>query len=677
MPAPKNNQTTNDRDMAGNLSTRGITTRSVSLRGAKTFSAENRQVTATISTEAPARVYDWRSGEVIDEVLLMSGVQMPESRQVPMLDDHSRWGSNSVIGSARNIRSENGELVSDLVFSSAPEAAGPMLRVQEGHLTDVSIGYRVLKQERIPKDEKRMIQGREYTGPMRVATSWELLETSTTPIGADRFAKMRSEPDAAEVPGANVTESRQEEKEHMDKLKKLLEARGLKAGASDEEAIRFLETLDESTRTQIKNDAEKAVKDAIDAERKRTSEIDGLCTKHEMPAEFRAAAIKDGQTLEQVRAAILEKLANKPGPSAQPKIVVGQEDTEKFRAAALDGIALRAGLKLVNPAPGHDVVAGMTMRDLARELLVRKGEKVPVNVLDMVGRAMTTSDLPYLLTATANKSLLEGWELSQETWQKWVATGSVNDFNTHTAVRASEFSSLDEVPEAAEYKHGKLAESREQYSILTYGKMFSITRQSVINDDLGQLTETPRKMGNAAARKIGDLVYAVLSANANMGDGVALFEQPTYHKNLAASGAHISDTTLDTALVAMAAQTDENGVALGIRPEFFITGPSHFGIAELFFQSIYKDESSKMLPNIYKDYISPMNRIYEPRITGTEWYLAARKGMTVKLFFLGGNQAPFMDQQNGWTVDGVEYKIRIDAGAKAMDWRGMWKNAGT
>lgn len=48
----------------------------------------------------------------------------------------------------------------------------------------------------------------------------------------------------------------------------------------------------------------------------------------------------------------------------------------------------------------------------------------------------------------------------------------------------------------------------------TYGELFSITRQAIINDDLMALTDIPRKMGMAATATIGDLVYALLVAEA-------------------------------------------------------------------------------------------------------------------------------------------------------------------
>jgi phage baseplate assembly protein gpV len=49
---------------------------------------------------------------------------------------------------------------------------------------------------------------------------------------------------------------------------------------------------------------------------------------------------------------------------------------------------------------------------------------------------------------------------------------------------------------------------------------------------------------------------------------------------------------------------------------------------------------------------------------------------TIVVAFLDGNQTPVLEQQAGWTVDGMEYKVRIDCAAKAVDYRGMVKSSG-
>jgi hypothetical protein len=300
--------------------------------------------------------------------------------------------------------------------------------------------------------------------------------------------------------------------------------------------------------------------------------------------------------------------------------------------------------------------------------------------MEMIGRSLTTSDFPKILANTANKALMSGWESAEETWGQWCGTGQVSDFKQHTMARAGEMDDLLEIPEGDEYKYSAFSEAQEQYQIATFGRLFAITRQTIINDDIGALTDLPAKRGEAAARKIGDVVYAVLTANAAMGDGIALFHSS--HNNLLTSAAVTVDG-LAKAISAMKLQKDiANKRRLNIRPRFFLAPVALEGASEQFFTStgiVYTGDTdaAKAPNNPYAG--NYFTRVYEPRLDDDStkaWYLLGPRGKTVVVFFLNGIKTPYLETREGWTVDGVEYKVRIDVGAKAVDWRGMTKNPG-
>jgi len=75
-------------------------------------------------------------------------------------------------------------------------------------------------------------------------------------------------------------------------------------------------------------------------------------------------------------------------------------------------------------------------------------------------------------------------------------------------------------------------------------------------------------------------------------------------------------------------------------------------------------------------YLTPVHDARLDTASSTVWYLAGRKGMTVKLFTMNGNMAPKLESRAGWATDGMEFKARVTAAAKAMDWVGLYKNAG-
>ncbi|WKZ34020.1 MAG: hypothetical protein QY316_06380 [Thermodesulfobacteriota bacterium] len=285
--------------------------------------------------------------------------------------------------------------------------------------------------------------------------------------------------------------------------------------------------------------------------------------------------------------------------------------------------------------------------------------------MEMVGRALapeqhlatrtlTTSDFPSILSNVANKMLFEGYETQEETWRIWCAPGSLPDFKPNTFAKASESDDLDEIAESDEYKYGKLTDAKETAKLATYGKLFRITRQAIINDDLGALTDIPYKHGEAAARKIGDIAYAVLTSNPQMGDGNPLFDAA--HNNIG-TGGNPGETTLAEGIALMGLQKDLQGISnLNIRAQYFIAPLALEGAAETFFNSgqFAGDNKAATRANPYAG--TRFTRVYDPRLdadSSKTWYLAGPKGKTIKVFFLNGEQEPYLEEKEAWNMDGV------------------------
>ena len=77
----------------------------------------------------------------------------------------------------------------------------------------------------------------------------------------------------------------------------------------------------------------------------------------------------------------------------------------------------------------------------------------------------------------------------------------------------------------------------------------------------------------------------------------------------------------------------------------------------------------------------PLEPISEPQLDAaseTAWHLAASPNQidTIEYAYLEGQQGAYIETRNGFDVDGVEIKCRLDFGAKAIDWRGLYKNPG-
>jgi len=680
-----------------------ITTRTLSLRldtgGApSTLDEKTRSVGVVCATEAPVKVIDWERWEMVDEVLLMSGASFPESGQVPLLNTHKRGDITHVLGSCRGLSVAGAELMGRAHYSEADDLSEQAWRkTSEGHLTDYSVGYRVDEVFYVPKDEKQVIDGRTFEGPIRVVTKWKVRELSTCPIGADELAKAR----AATADNHNHNE---EENDMNKRLRKFLESRGLAQNATEEEAWRFLSTLEIRTDGKLpegiteedlvrtpaaapqpaRNLSEADVKRLADeqttAEINRREEIRSMCN-HFGLADMERELINSKKTIDQARAAIMAKQMEKAPATPAFRATMIADERDKFRAAGQDALILRAGLKTPeNLAPGAEDLRGFSLVELGREALRMAGQPFSGSPMEMLGRALTTSDFPILLGNTANLSLMAGWENAGETWEQWAdGSGSVSNFLIHTMARAGETDDLDEIGEDDEYNYGSNSEQSEQYQIATFGKLNKITRQALINDQLGAITDAFANRGEAAARKVGDVAYAVLTANSAMGDGVALFDSD--HGNVGTSGV-ISEITMAEAVKLFGLMKDVNGKRRLNIPLKYIVGPKSIeGAAEIFFNSMQftggdgAEASTRANPYAGTKY----GRVYDGRLDDDDtaaWYFLGPKGKTVKLFFLNGNRTPYLETKQGWTIDGVEFKTRIDVGAKAVDWRGMGKNAG-
>ncbi|WP_218073165.1 ClpP-like prohead protease/major capsid protein fusion protein, partial [Escherichia coli] len=324
-----------------------------------------------------------------------------------------------------------------------------------------------------------------------------------------------------------------------------------------------------------------------------------------------------------------------------------------------------------------NVYNGMTLRECARMSLTERGIGVSgYNPMQMVGAAFThsTSDFGNILLDVANKAILQGWEEAPETYEQWTRKGQLSDFKIAHRVGMGGFSSLRQVREGAEYKYVTTGDKQATIALATYGELFSITRQAIINDDLNMLTDVPMKLGRAAKSTIADLVYAILTANPKIStDNVSLFDKAK-HANVLESAA-MDVASLDKARQLMRVQK-EGERHLNIRPAFVLVPTAMESVANQVIRSssVKGADINAGIINPVKDFATV---IAEPRLddnSQTTFYLAAAKGTdTIEVAYLNGVDTPYIDQMEGFSVDGVTTKVRIDAGVAPVDHRGLVK----
>lgn len=371
---------------------------------------------------------------------------------------------------------------------------------------------------------------------------------------------------------------------------------------------------------------------------------------------------------------LLAKLGENIAPVAGSYAVVIEDQRDKVSAGITQALMARAGL--VKPETNNGF-RGYTLSEMARASLEASGFKTSgLGKMEMISAAFTHSgsDFTNLLANVANKSMMKGYEEADETFQMFTSVGTLSDFKTTKRVDLNDFPSLSKVAEGGEYQYATIGDRGENVVLATYGKLFSITRQAIINDDLDAFTKVPMRMGRAAIRTVGDLVYAVLTGTHLMSDGLTLFHAT--HKNIAAA-AGVTTTSVDALRVLMAKQT-RGGGALNIRLANLIVPVALEGAAKVVRDSQYEVGAAKTdntIPNSVRGTFEVISDARLDTAGPTVWYGAANANSndTIEVSYLDGNQSPTLEQQNGWGVDGVEFKVRIDAGVKALAWEGLAK----
>lgn len=396
-------------------------------------------------------------------------------------------------------------------------------------------------------------------------------------------------------------------------------------------------------------------------------------------------------TIESIQARLLVEMGKGAEPvnpqGSAPIVQTVEDEADKKRDAAVNALLVRSGVSVdakirasmsANPFRGHKLL------DLARASLARAGIKTDgMSQMDVVASAFTqsTSDFPILLENTMHKALQAAYAAQALTWSRFCATGTVSDFRAHNRYRLGSFGTLDALNELGEFTNKTIPDG-EKGSITagTKGNVINLSRQAIINDDLGAFVGLSAMLGRAAGRTVEADVYALLALNSGlgpvMGDSKTLFHAD--HGNITTAAA-LSMAAIDADRVAMASQMDVSGNDyLDLRPAVLAVPIGLGGTARSINEAQYDPDTANKLqkPNVVNGLFRDI--VDTPRLTGTRRYLFAdaTEAPVLEVAFLDGMQEPYLERQEGFDVDGSRFKVRLDYGVGAVDYRGAVTNAG-
>lgn len=613
---------------------------------------------AIYSTGAAVRRMDYEDGPYSEELSLQPGhvrTQRLDNGIVPILLDHHQ-SVRSQFGVIDKHWIEGGKgYVEFRMETGTPDADAIRNKLDQKIVRTVSVGYRVHRYQKIV--------GAAGSIPVLRAVDWEPMELSLVSIPADAGAVIRSDGETQDcvieteiaVPAAETTLT-SERSDPMTLPVITDNAADIAARAAELENVRAAAALEARTE-----------------ERTRVSGITEAVRKAKLDTAFADKLVADGKTLDEARAAILDKLATADeGTEFRSAATVGHsfDDPTVVRAAIVNAFAhkMNPSIKLEGKA---NELRSYTMLEAFCELEQARGHKVRFNKEELSKRALQgTSDFPVILADAAHRVVLADYQAANPSYKAIARQRNFTDFRPHYVLRSGEFPALQDLSQHGEIKSASLSDANtESVQLKTRAIKLGITRQLLINDSLGIIDDMIGKSGRRIAAQENQLAWAVLKANRTMSDGKALFHAD--HGNLHATV--VATPTLAALSAARAAMRKQrsDGIPLNLAAKYLVVGTDDETEAEKLMTAILATATGDV--NIWSN---KLQIISDAELDDhASWYLATSPADAEVLVYgyLGGASGPSVEAKEGWDVDGSELRVIQDFGVDAVGEKGVYK----
>lgn len=641
------------------------------------YNAEAHTVEVCWTTGARGARFMWDRWAWVDEELSVEPEAVRLDRMnagSPLLNTHQRYELENQIGVVvpGTARVADGEGIATVQFSTRETVAPIEADVAAGIIRNLSVGYVVHTYE---------VTEREGQRPVYRATDWEPMEISFVPIPFDAGAQVRSgEPAQGGTPCI---------------IRRI-------SPASSETTT--MPPANQQTAGDIPATEQRAVTESTPApapaaaastEPEQRQQQPAVVTGADVRTATRNAGLSDDVTMDMLErhattpftrdamlAEIGRRFAERDTPAVTANRVPAQAGSNVSMARAMEDAIFHRMSPGTQLSDAGRNFRGMSLLRMAEETISSSGVSVRgMAPSEIAERALhSTSDFPALMGSTLNRRLRAAYEENQPSYQRWARRApNAPDFRNIDVVQMSALPDLLRVNEGGEFKYGTFSDGKVAYSLLTYGRIIGVTRQTIINDDLRALERLTTGFAGSASRLENRTVYSILTTNAAMPDGNTLFHAS--HGNLAASGAAIDATTLGAGRTRMRLQKGLQGEELNLSPAYLIVPASQEQKAYQFTSSQYVPAKQTDTNEFRAGGRTSVEPIVEAILDGastTAWYMAASNSQvdTVEYSYLEGAEGVQLSSRMGFTVDGVEFKASLDFAAAAIDHRGLDKNPG-
>lgn len=665
------------------------------------FNEADNTVEVVWTTGARVRRYDYWNDVPYEEELVVSDEAVDMSRfeagAVQVLDCHRTWGGvGAIMGIATRGWLANGEGRATLKLSQREELAGIVRDIKAGIIRTISVGYSVQRYE--------IVRASDRTDGVNMAlyraARWTPAEVSfvTVPADAQAGTRQQQRSQAGTAPCEFIRAAALSSEQTM--------PQGTTPGGQnpqpsttpiEQRSAPTPAALPAAPAADVAAERQAAETAALE----RAADITSLCQRHGLP-QLAADLIRSGKSVDQAGSAILDELARRDqasGGHRNARVETVSDEVQTRMDGMAEALTHRVDSRVKLTDNGRQF-RGMTLLEVGRDWLESRGVNTRgIDKMTLAQRILHfrslddgfqfrggsgmlgSSDFGNVLANVANKRLRGTYEENPGTYQRWARRApNAPDFKNLTVVQLSAMPDLLKVNEHGEFKYGAVSDGKETYALLTYGRIVSLTRQALVNDDLRAFDRMMTGFGASAARLENRTVYAQITANAALADGTALFHAD--HKNLGTgAGSALQESSLTTARTAMRLQKGLQNEELNIVPTTLIVPATLEQTAYKLTSSNYVPATQTAVNEFRQGGRTALDPVIEPILDAnstTAWYLTANNSQvdTVEFCWLDGAEGPVLESEMGFEVDGISLKCREDFAAKALDFRGLYKSNG-
>lgn len=608
------------------------------------------------NTGQPMTVEFWDAPVVLD----LDGLKIPR-QNLPLRFMHR---PETGIGHTESITIEPDRTVRavGVVSRDTEEAREVVASARKGFPWQASVGTTVEQYRFIPPQESVTVNGRSFSGPLYLVSKATLYEISLVDLGGDpgADAKLVSANRKEDVMEVEKVELNHEQLQDVQQEAASPPAPPVQAAAAP--------ISDQPAATEP--DPEQVLK--------RFQVIRALFGQRKDLAE---RAITENWSLDRCQLEALR--ADRPYAPA-----VHVHETHLDHKILTCALRLQARDRMVEKDYSPQILeAAHAYRSLSlvklAELCCRlDGVTLPVHArpLEIVQAAFSTRTLTNILKESAQKLLLDGYQSVDPVSLRVAKILEAPDFKTVTLARLTGQYKLEKVAPDGELPHAEVTDQGYTIKVETYGRLVGLTRQDVINDDLGAFLEVPRQIGRGAALALESAFWAMVEA-AN-----GTFFAAANNNVISGSTSVFGISGLNAAIAKLRKQKDADGNPIRARARFVAVPPDLEADATQIYTSNVLLIAGQTDRTIAAN--NPHANKYEPIVSefltgngaASVWYLIADPAdvPAFGIAFLRGQQTPTIEEADpDPKYLGRLYRGYFDFGVALLDPRGAVRAAGS